>query len=102
MKIIVDYRDLDKKGDILIEKADDFKIYINQMSNQMEKLGRFWNTDESHEFQNDIKEGYISTFLKLQDILLDYGNYLKDVSKAYQNLDNIFSSKRINTNSRYR
>ena len=102
MKIIVDYRDLDRKGDILIEKAEDFKIYINQMSNQMEKLGRFWNTDESHEFQNDIKEGYISTFLKLQDILLDYGNYLKDVSKAYQNLDNIFSSKRINTNSRYR
>ena len=102
MKIIVDYRDLDRKGDILIEKAEDFKIYINQMSNQMEKLGRFWNTDESHEFQNDIKEGYISTFLKLQDILLDYGNYLKDVSKAYQNLDNIFSNKRINTNSRYR
>ena len=72
------------------------------MSNSIDRLGRFWNTNESHEFQNDIKEGYISTLLKLQDILLDYGDYLKNVSNAYQELDNIFSNKRINTNSRYR
>ena len=102
MKIIVDYRDLDRKGDILKEKAENFKIYLSQMSNSIDRLGRFWNTNESHEFQNDIKEGYISTLLKLQDILLDYGDYLKNVSNAYQELDNIFSNKRINTNSRYR
>ncbi len=100
MKIIVDYNDLNKKGDILIDNAENLKTYINQMTNKIEKFGESWSGKDSIEFQNNIKENHISSFLKLQEILFLYGKYLKSASKTYQNLDEVFTRKRINRNSR--
>lgn len=100
MKIIVDYQDLTKKGDILIENAENLKTYINQMTNRIESFNEAWNGKDSVEFQKNIKENHIKSFIKLQEILLSHGEYLKKVSGAYQNLDSIFLNKKINTKSR--
>lgn len=100
MKIIVDYNDLNKKGDVLIENAENLKTYINQMLNRIDKFNESWSGKDSIEFQKNIKENHIDSFLKLQEILLSYGKYLKSASKAYQNLDEIFTSKKINISSR--
>lgn len=102
MKIIVDYRALDKKGDILIEKAEDLKTYINQMTNQIERFQNCWVGKDSIEFQNNIKEEHINSLMKLQETILSYGQYLKRISMAYQNLDNVFLNKKISTLSKYR
>lgn len=100
MKIIVDYNDLNKKGDVLIDNAENLKTYINQMTNKIEKFGESWSGKDCIEFQNNIKGNHINSFFKLQEVLLLYGKYLKSASKAYQNLDEIFTSKKINKNSR--
>lgn len=100
MKIIVDYDDLNKKGDILIENAENLKTYINQVINNIDKFNESWTGKDSIEFQKNIKENHINSFLNLQEILLSYGKYLKNASKAYQTLDEIFTSKKINISSR--
>lgn len=95
MKIIVDYHDLNKKGDNLIENSEKLKMYLGKMANQIEGFERSWTGKDSETFESTMTENHINSLQKLQHVILAYGNYLKDTAKVYEDLDEIFFNKKI-------
>ena len=83
-------------------------IIVNKEDNSIKTLFEFegeylidnintaWNGADALKYVNLMRERYIMKMSKIQEIILDYGNYLKSVPDSYSKVDESFSNRNIN------
>ncbi len=95
MKVTIECSDISNYGKQIIDYSNDFKDQINKFTSLIEEINSIWDGADALKYINTMRDKYIVGLEDLRAILEDYGNYLKQVPEAYQALDEVFSTKRI-------
>lgn len=96
MDIVANTANMEKTANLIMEKASDLESEIRTMLVVIDNISSIWSGDDANKYITIMKEKYIPGMLKLKEILVDYGLYLKTASQTYNVLDDNFSSKKIN------
>lgn len=95
MEIIIKSDDVKKYGNQLIENCNEFENYIKKFDYLIDSINVAWEGNDSLKYVNTMKEKYLFSLEKLNSILEEYGDYLRDVPDVYATLDEVFASKNI-------
>lgn len=92
----INQNEITKSANVILENVKNFEQEIKNLNNVIEKINVVWNGSDSLKFVNTMKTTYSKELKQLANDITDYGEYLKNVPKAYETLDEIFSKKNIN------
>lgn len=95
MNIVINKSDIKNYGNQIIDYSSDFKDEIKKFSALIETINTIWDGADALKYINVMKEKYILGLEEIQNVLDEYGNYLKKIPEAYSAVDEAFSSKNI-------
>ena len=84
-----------KLGEQLINYGSDLESDIQKLIAAIESLEKVWTGEDSKNYCNIMLGINIKEIEKIKDLIKNYGEYLKNVSNVYKELDIVFSSKSI-------
>jgi uncharacterized protein YukE len=84
-----------KDGNNIIQLSNEFSSQIKSFESIIDKINSVWEGQDSLQYINTMKEKYVVGLKELNDVILNYGNYLKNVSISYKVLDQTFATKQI-------
>lgn len=96
MKFTIKSYDVKKQADDIINYSNDFNEQIKKFEYLIDNINTAWNGADALKYVNLMRERYIMKMSKIQEIILDYGNYLKSVPDSYSKVDESFSNRNIN------
>lgn len=96
MNINIKKSSVTNSGKQICDAALDFSSDIKKLENIINNINVAWDGVEALKYVNLLKENYIVKLNELADDLQKYGEYLINVSKVYDLLDETFASKNIN------
>ncbi len=95
MKIRVNKSELIRIGNKLNSNADDLHLEIEKINNIINALAGYWEGKDRDRCVSVIKNTYLVNLNTVKKRIESYGNYLKEVSKIYDEVDNTYMKKRI-------
>lgn len=95
MSIVVNPDRITKDGNNIIQLSNEFSSQIKSFESIIDKINSVWEGQDSLQYINTMKEKYVVGLKELNDVILNYGNYLKNVSISYKVLDQTFATKQI-------
>ncbi len=87
MHIEINYENLDKLSNSIINNADEVKRILNSLYSNINELKDYWIGPDASSYINEILN-YQRYFNNLEKFIREYGLLLKDVNINYQNLEN--------------
>ena len=95
MQIEVSEDSLRTYSEQMIGYIQEFESYVQQISSIIDSVSTFWSGDDAEKFTVTFREAILDKLNTLDKVLTDYGQFLADAGNAYDELDNVYSSKSI-------
>lgn len=95
MNIYMDSMQVRKLAEEMQMNLDDFSNNIKELNNTIDNIGTAWSGMDATKYITTMKENNITELQRLHQVLMDYSKFLKNVPTAYETLDEVFTSKRI-------
>ena len=87
MRTKVDIKKINVVGNNIVDLANQFKDSVSRLDNSIDDINDAWQDKEANRYMTLLKDNYVSNLDVMADILLEYGNYIKDVSRCYELLE---------------
>ena len=95
MDVEINYDQVARLSNEFGNSIEEFKQCINLLSNIVSKVDDAWDGEDALAFIDMMRNENISKLWEFYGYLNVYQQYLSNVPKAYQILDECFSEKRI-------
>lgn len=95
MDFTIKKNEVTKYGTMLKNYTADFDTQIKKFNSILDNINSAWEGADALKYINIMKEKNLTNMNELTDILNEYGNYLTKIPGAYSNLDEIFTSRKI-------
>ena len=86
---------VDKNATDILNNVKNFEDEIKKLNRVIDNINTAWKGSDAIKYINAMKSAYIPELKELARNIEACGKYLQSVPKAYQTLDDIFSSKNI-------
>lgn len=96
MNIIINKYDINNYGCQIIDYSSELKYEIKKINGLIESINAIWDGADAIKYINVMKEKYIVGLEEMQNVLDEYGNYLKQIPEVYSSVEEVFSSRNIN------
>lgn len=96
MNISIKKSSVRDSGKQICDATLDFSSDIKKLENIINNINSAWDGADALKYVNNLKESYIVRLNELAANLENYGEYLINVAKVYDLLDETFSNKNIN------
>lgn len=97
MNIWINSSDVVKYGKKIADYTNDFNDEIKKLNALIESINEIWNGADALKYINVMKEKYVAELNEIKKILDDYSEYLIMVPETYETLDEVFSTKSIDS-----
>ena len=95
MNITVKKAEILKTGNDIVACSEDLTTSINRITAVIDNINSIWEGVDSLKYVNTMRDKYIVGLNELQDVVEEYGMYLRNIPEAYTILDETFASKQI-------
>lgn len=95
MTIIVNKDQIKDKGKEIIDYSDDFLKDINKFNGVIKDINRVWKGSDALKYIETMSDKYVPGLKDLENVIRDYGKYLKKIPGIYDLLDKEFCCKNI-------
>ena len=95
MDITINKSDVINYGNQIVSYSEELSDEIKKFNMLIESINSIWDGADALKYINVMKDKYVVGLDKLQEILLEYGNFLKKVADVYASLDETFANKNI-------
>ena len=96
MDINIKKSSITNSGKQICEASLDFLSDVKKFETIISDINNAWDGADSLKYVNKLKESYVNRLNELGENLKEYGEYLVNVSKVYDLLDETFANKNIN------
>ncbi len=96
MKIMVEKSEMKSLGEEMERISKDLQKINQDLKNTTKELQASWTGASAISFSQKMEKEYYPQIEKFCQSLDEYGNYIKNASDMYQQLENTFASKSIN------
>lgn len=96
MDINIKKSSITNSGKQICEASLDFLSDVKKFETIINDINNAWNGADALKYVNKLKESYVNRLNQLGENLKEYGEYLINVSKVYDLLDETFANKNIN------
>ncbi len=96
MDINIKKSSITNSGKQICEASLDFLSDVKKFETIINDINNAWNGADALKYVNKLKESYVNRLNEFGENLKEYGEYLINVSKVYDLLDETFANKNIN------
>jgi hypothetical protein len=87
MRTKADIKKINLVGTNVLELAHQFKDNVTTLNNSIDEINDAWQDNEANRYMTLLKDNYVANLNVIGEILEEYGNYIKNVSKCYELLE---------------
>ena len=96
MDINIKKSSITNSGKQICEASLDFLSDVKKFETIISDINNAWDGADALKYVNKLKESYANRLNEFGENLKEYGEYLINVSKVYDLLDETFANKNIN------
>lgn len=95
MRVTIQNDMINNKANSIMTNIDDLYSYLNELDDLISNINVAWRGNDVLKLVNSMREKYIKETRNLLEELQEYQDYLSNIPKAYELLDETYSNKNI-------